>query len=208
MQHINTPPGALSSGERQTSDSISKRNKIPSTLFIIPTSMLDAGSNSMEPVTPPHHDIGTLSDADGSPLPTPPRVSHVYDIKGDETWPTTPPTLRRRHQDEVAGNSVTYRPSTSRDVLQTPAISSLSRSLSVNTHAANQRSVGRGLQKLRTYSTYLNVRTYMRFFFLLCFFIWQVQALEPDLCMYLHGVCKDTRMMKTCLQKKERRRRR
>lgn len=132
--------------------------------------MLDAGSNSMEPVTPPRHESGTWSDADGSPLPTPPRVSHVYDIKGDETWPTTPPTLRRRHQDEAAGNSVTCRPSTSRDVLQTPAISSLSRSLSVNTHAANQRSVGRGLQKLRTYSTYPNVRTYVRFFVFVFFF--------------------------------------
>lgn len=132
--------------------------------------MLDAGSNSMEPVTPPRHESGTWSDADGSPLPTPPRVSHVYDIKGDETWPTTPPTLRRRNQDEAAGNSVTCRPSTSRDVLQTPAISSLSRSLSVNTHAANQRSVGRGLQKLRTYSTYTNVRTYVRFFVFVFFF--------------------------------------
>ena len=170
MQHINTPPGALSSGKRQTSDSISKRKRILSTLSIIPRSMLDAGSNSMEPVTPPRHESGTWSDADGSPLPTPPRVSHVYDIKGDETWPTTPPTLRRRHQDEAAGNSVTCRPSTSRDVLQTPAISSLSRSLSVNTHAANQRSVGRGLQKLRTYSTYPNVRTYVRLFVFVCFF--------------------------------------
>lgn len=83
------------------------------------------------PRTPPRVDAGTWNDADGSPLPTPPRVSHVYDAT-EESWPHTPHALRP----------------TQGPALQTPGLSA---TLRASTLATSQRSVGRGLQKLRTW---------------------------------------------------------
>ncbi|WFD19686.1 dual-specificity kinase [Malassezia caprae] len=87
------------------------------------------GTGVAPPRTPPRIDAGAWSDADGSPLPTPPRVSHVYDAT-EESWPHTPRALRP-----------------TQGALQTPGLSA---TLRASTLATNQRSVGRGLQKLRS----------------------------------------------------------
>ena len=94
------------------------------------------------PPRPAPSEWGAGSDTDGSPLPTPPRVSHVYDLHDHEdTRPSTPPTLRRYRADTPS--DATCRPSR-HPPPQTPMVSSFSRSI------ASQRSVGRDLHKLRS----------------------------------------------------------
>ncbi|WFD26590.1 dual-specificity kinase [Malassezia nana] len=92
------------------------------------------------PRTPPRADADAWSDADGSPLPTPPRVSHVYDAT-EMPGPRTPPALRSRG-DTAGPSDRTYRAHSSR--LLTPGWTRAS------SLATSQRSVGRSLQKLRS----------------------------------------------------------
>lgn len=111
------------------------------------------------PPRPPQSELGAGSDTDGSPLPTPPRVSHVYDLNDHEdACPSTPHTLRRYRAETP--NDATCRPSR-HPPPQTPMVSSLSRSI------ANQRSVGRDLHKLRssvrTGSTHIPARRVQRY---------------------------------------------
>lgn len=104
------------------------------------------------PGTPHRVVIDGLSDTEGSPLPTPPRVSHVYAAPASDTLPTTPLALPRWRRTDTP-SEMTFKPALiSKENVQTPGHSLASRTLRSNTLAANQRSVGRGLQKLRTYT--------------------------------------------------------
>lgn len=92
---------------------------------------MDVGERAA-PSTPPREHV--LADADGSPLPTPPRVSHVY-AAGDHE-PATP-TARPSEQDGARAYA-------------TPKTSLTARNLrSSATAHSGQRSVGMGLRKLR-----------------------------------------------------------
>ncbi|KOS14494.1 serine threonine-protein kinase mph1 [Malassezia pachydermatis] len=102
------------------------------------------------PGTPHRVVIDGLSDTEGSPLPTPPRVSHVYAAPASDTLPTTPLALPRWRRTDTP-SEMTFKPALiSKENVQTPGHSLASRTLRSNTLAANQRSVGRGLQKLRS----------------------------------------------------------
>lgn len=89
-----------------------------------------------------------LSDADGSPLPTPPRVSHIYGAPDAPPPADAPPHSPRASPPRRSPDS-TVRPDTAPalDMCQTPAVP-LSRTL-----RGGPRSVGRSLRKLRTAPT-------------------------------------------------------
>ncbi|WFD44556.1 dual-specificity kinase [Malassezia psittaci] len=95
-----------------------------------------AGPSSGNPVSPPRSLPSVVgSSVDGSPLPTPPRVSHVYTAGAELSSPTARLPLKN-----LDGNVDDQRPSTF----------SL-RSLKSNTPSqAGQRGVGTGLRKLRS----------------------------------------------------------
>ncbi|WFC96575.1 dual-specificity kinase [Malassezia brasiliensis] len=86
------------------------------------------------PTTPPRDAL--LADADASPLPTPPRLSHVYAAGQDE--PTTP-TARPLRTDVESREHNTPHTSTAARTLRSSA-----------TAHTGPRSVGTGLRKLRS----------------------------------------------------------
>ncbi|PKI85042.1 Mps1p [Malassezia vespertilionis] len=99
------------------------------------------GGVRVPPGTPPRaaHGVPLLTaDPDGSPLPTPPRVSHVYN--NPEKDPSTP-----IQQDN------TLRPSQAKSEFVTPGLTLGARTLrSSVSAAAGQRSVGGSLRKFRS----------------------------------------------------------
>ena len=84
--------------------------------------------------TPPR---AALAEADGSPLPTPPRLSHVYAADPEPNTPTARPAPKDDARE-----------------LATPSTSRATHSLRSSTSAQpGARSVGSGLRKLRTCAT-------------------------------------------------------
>ncbi|WFD00494.1 dual-specificity kinase [Malassezia yamatoensis] len=95
-----------------------------------------AGPSSGNFVSPPRSLPSVVgSSVDGSPLPTPPRVSHVYTAGAESSSPTARLPLK-----SLDGNGDNQRPSTF-------SLRSLKSSTSSQ---AGQRGVGTGLRKLRS----------------------------------------------------------